>query len=97
MSALLFAEKVALERGEHVMLYRGITDDNIPFFAYLRCNKDGIEKLHHDYEVKAKDVDISTYGKIIYLDFKEEPDAQAEDYLEGYIERVRAIAELEQD
>lgn len=93
MTVLSFTEKLKLGDSEQVMLYQGITSELQPFFAFLRCDRRGIERLHQDFEAQAKDVDINSYGQVIYLDFKAEPDDKAEGFLQAYMKRAALLSD----
>ena len=92
MAVLSFTEKLKLEQGDSVMLYRGIDGFGELFFAFIQCDKSGVDRMAYDYKVNRSGVDISEYGDVIYMDFKADPDAKAEAYLEHYYERLAAAA-----
>lgn len=92
MAVISFTEKLKLEQGTQVMLYRGIDGFGESFFAYIQCDKSGVERMAYDYKNNRSGIDISEYGEVIYMDFKAEPDARAEAFLENYHERLAAAA-----
>jgi hypothetical protein len=93
MTVLSFVEKLALGDNDSIMLYRGVTLSGKNFFAYLRCDKQGVEKLRRDYMAPGAR-DLNMYGEIIYMDFLAEPDARAEDFLLRYLKAEEKIAQL---
>lgn len=92
MAVISFTEKLKLEQGTSLMLYRGLDGFGEPFFAYIECNKQGIERMAYDYKTNRSGVDISEYGNVVYMDFKAEPDAKAHTYLEQYYKRLAEAA-----
>jgi hypothetical protein len=69
-----------------MVLYRGRNVSDRPFFAYLRCNRKGIELLEADFMRQASRREIGAYGAVMYIDFRPEPDARAEQFLKRYRE-----------
>lgn len=90
MAVISFTEKLKLEQGDSVMLYRGIDGFGESFFAYIQCDRSGVERMAYDYKTNRSGVDISEYGEVIYMDFKSEPDAKADTYLSNYFLRLQA-------
>ena len=68
-----------------VVLYRGINHDGREFFAYIRCDKKGYNAMQSDYENDRVAADLSSYGESIYVDFKTDPNPQAEFFLEHWL------------
>lgn len=85
MTVLSFTDKAMLAQQGGVVLYRGVTPSGTRFFAYLYCDLKGVEMIQKDYLHQSKPRDISEYGKLIYMDFKIDPDKSAEAFLQRYV------------
>lgn len=66
------------------MTYKGITGDGAEFFAYILCNEAQVLQMRKDYETKTNRT-LSEYGEVLYIDYIDEPDAKAKDFLNKWI------------
>jgi hypothetical protein len=94
MTVLSFVEKVAMGQGDSIMLYRGVTMSGKNFFAFLRCDRKGMDKLKQD-SMHSEARDLNEYGEVIYMDFLSDPDKKAEEFLALYLRVEEEIAQLE--
>lgn len=85
MSKLSFTERLNMEKNDSVMLYRGRNGAGQDFFAYIVCQRGGVEKMHKDYENGATVEDISEYGEVVYLDYLVDPDEKAIAFLKEFV------------
>ena len=91
MTVLSFVEKYTLVKDITIALYRGISQSNRHFFAYLQCSNGGLALLKADEKHQAEPKYISDYGYVIYMDFLPEPDSKAQEFLENYIRESSKI------
>ena len=81
---LQFTDKTLLRNNFLIMTYRGKDAAGNAFFAYLRCNDDGVALLRRDY-ADAIHRTLETYGEVLYTDSLANPDAKAQTFLAEYV------------
>lgn len=82
---LSFVEKVKLQTSKLVMTYRAKDERGEDFFAYILCDKKGVEQMKQDY-IDQKAGAAKDYGEVLYADFVKDPDDKAKAFLRKWLE-----------
>lgn len=72
MPELTHAHKVALQTHDGLALFKGVTADEESFYLFIRVDKEGAERLYHDFNA-GKTIDASEYGEILFHGIGAEP------------------------
>lgn len=83
MNILSFQDIIKLETHYGIMLCRSETASGEHFFHYIITNRCKIEQMHHDYTTN-KDVDFTSYGRIIHSGWGENPSAEDLEIIEKF-------------
>lgn len=81
-----FIQKVALSKGQDIIMTYHAQVEAYHLFAYIKCDEKSIALLHSDQASNTLR-SLEEYGEVIYRDSIPMADTKALDFLKAYIEQ----------